>query len=112
MCNNTGEGEMDMAHESAPIDISKTGVPSLAEIAEEVRRTNRPRVLRRADEDVAVISPVRKAAKRSPFKPKSQADIDAFLSSAGGWKGIVDADKLREDIDASRALPIKPRPEL
>ncbi len=101
-----------MAHELTPIDISATGGPSLANVAEEVRRTNRPRLLRRADEDIAVISPVRKPAQRSPFKQKSQADIDAFLSSAGGWKDIVDTDKLKADIAASRQLPIKPRPEL
>jgi len=52
------------------------------------------------------------ALQRSPFKQKSQADIDAFLSSAGGWKDIVDTDKLKADIAASRQLPIKPRPEL
>jgi len=101
-----------MTHEVAPIDISKTGVPSLAEIVEEVRRTNRPRILRRADEDLAVISPVKKGAKQSPFKQKSQADIDAFLSTAGGWKDVVDTDKLKADIEASSALPIRPRPEL
>ena len=54
-----------MAHELTPIDISATGGPSLANVAEEVRRTNRPRLLRRADEDIAVISPVRKPAQRS-----------------------------------------------
>ncbi len=101
-----------MSQELAPIDISQTSVPSLADLAEEVRRTKRPRVLRRADQDVAIISPVRKAVRRSPFKPKSQADIAAFLSAAGGWKDVVDTDKLREDITASRALPIRPRPEL
>lgn len=101
-----------MSHEFAPIDSSQTSVPSLANIADEVRRTNRPRVLRRADQDGAVISPVRKAAKRTPFKPKSEADIAAFLSAAGGWKDVVDTDKLREDIAASRTLPIRPRPKL
>ena len=53
-----------MAHELAPIDISQANAPSLAEVVEEVRRTNRPAVLRRADEDVAIISPVKKPAQR------------------------------------------------
>ena len=30
------------------------------------RTTNRPRILKQADEDIAVISPIRKAAKRQP----------------------------------------------
>ncbi len=52
-----------MAHDYAPIDINTN--PSLIEIVEEIRRTNRPRILRRGDKDVAVISPVKKSAKGS-----------------------------------------------
>ncbi len=106
-----------MVHELAPIDISKTGVPSLVDVVEDVRRTNRPRILRQAGEDIAVISPIKKAAKRPSlkrplFKQRSQADIEAFLSSAGGWEDIVDTDKLKAGIEASHRLPIRPRPEL
>ena len=101
-----------MSHEFASIDIGETSAPSLADVAEEVWRTNRPRLLRRGGQEVAVISPVRKATKRTLFKPKSQADVAAFLSAAGGWKDVVDTDKLREDIAASRALAVRPRPEL
>lgn len=101
-----------MATEYTPIDISKGNVPDLAELAEEVHRTNRPRILRRADEDIAVIAPVRKPVRRSAIKKKSAADMEAFWSSFGGWKDVVDTDKLKADIEESRRISTKPRPEL
>lgn len=101
-----------MASEYAPIDISQGNVPDLAELAEEVRRTNRPRVLRRADVDIAVIAPVRKPGKPSSVRKKSAADMAAFWSSFGGWADVVDTDQLKADIAESRRLSTKPRPEL
>lgn len=98
-----------MATEYISVDISKT--PDLLEVVEEVHRTNKPCLLRRADEELAIISPVKKGAKRSPFKRKSPADMEAFLSSAGGWKD-VDTDRLKADIYESRRLSTKPRPDL
>jgi hypothetical protein len=100
-----------MAHEYPVIDLNNSNVPDLADVAEEVHRTRQPRVIRRADEELAVIAPVRKKAARSPFKKKSQADIDAFLSAAGSWKD-VDIDKLKADIAESRRISTKPRPQL
>lgn len=92
------------------IDI--TDKPDLVDVAEEVRTTGEPLVLRRGGEDLAVIRPVTKAAIRPPkspamrrLKPKrlSEADREAFLSAAGGWAD-VDTDKLIEDIYAARAV--------
>lgn len=97
-----------MTTEYAPIDISN--VPDLLDIAEEVRRTKRPRLLRRANEDLAIISPVRTAAQSS-LKKKSSADMDAFWSSFGSWKD-VDTEALKADIYESRRLSTKPRPDL
>lgn len=98
-----------MASEYIPLDISTAH--DLLELAEEVRRTNRPRLLRRANEDIAVIAPVRKRPVRSPFKKKSSADIASFLSAAGSWKD-EDTDKLKADIYESRRLSTRPRPDL
>lgn len=95
--------------EYIPVDIST--VHNLEELAEDVRRTNRPHVLRRADEDIAIIVPVKKETKRSVPRKKSKADIASFLASAGGWKD-VDTDRLKEDIYESRHLSTKPRPDL
>ena len=47
-----------MATEYPPIDLGRGNIPNLTELAEEVHRTNQPRVLRRADQDIAIISPI------------------------------------------------------
>ncbi len=103
-----------MAHEHETIDISHN--PDLLRLAEEVRASNTPRVLRRDNEDVAVVMPLSDGAKRKPtrssIKRKSPEAMAIFLSSAGGWKDLVDTDKLKEDIYESRRLSVKPRPEL
>lgn len=58
------KGHGSMASEYASIDLSKGKMPDLAELAEEVHRTNRPRVLRRADEEIAVIAPITRPRKQ------------------------------------------------
>jgi len=97
-----------MAHET--IDISNN--PDLLRLAEDVRRRNASAVLRNGDEAVAVMMPVTDTATRkvtrSPFKKKSQADIDAFLAAAGGWKDLVDTEQLKRDITESRARSGRP----
>ena len=45
-----------MTHERAPLDISH--VPELVHLAEEVRQSRAPRVLRHADQDLAVLAPL------------------------------------------------------
>jgi hypothetical protein len=39
-------------------------------------------------------------------------DDEAFLRSAGSWKGLVDAEKLIEDIYADRLLETREEPKL
>lgn len=99
-----------MAHEHETLDISKN--PDLLRLAEEVRRRNISTVLKNGDEDVAVVMPVTdtatRKAHRAPFKQKSQADIDAFLGAAGGWKELVDTERLKRDIYESRARSGRP----
>ena len=99
-----------MAHDYETLDI--THHPDLLRLAEEVRRTNTPTVLRRDNEDLAVLMPVAEGAtrkaRRSSIRKKSQADIDAFLSSAGGWKDLVDTEQLKRDIAESRARSSRP----
>ena len=102
-----------MAKELTPIDI--TDAPDLLQLAEEVRRSGKPRLLRRDDEDVAVLSPVTTPAKRRARKAKTytKADDEAFLSSAGGWQGNVDVDKFLKDNEESRRLSVSDHaPEL
>jgi len=54
------EKGIPMTHDHAPIDISH--VPELVHLAEEVRQSRTPRVLRHADADVAVLAPLGDAA--------------------------------------------------
>jgi hypothetical protein len=88
-----------MASELTAIDI--THMPDVARLAEEVRATGRSRVLRRADEDVAVLVPVPAAKRRHTRRTPSTADYEAFLASAGGWKD-EDTDTLIANIYESR----------
>jgi len=88
-----------------PLDISES--PELRELVETVSRERRPRTLRVADQDVAVIVPLASKASRSR-KAMSQRDIEAFLSSAGSWHGLVDTDQLKADIAESRRISSRP----
>ena|SRR5437879_3273412 len=99
-----------MAEEMIYIDISN--VPDLLKIAEEVRATQKPRMLQRNSEDVAVLMPVIPIQKRKAKRTKTKVDYEAFRAAAGGWKGLVDTDKLIADIYESRKLSTKPPIEL
>ncbi|CCF85431.1 hypothetical protein [Nitrolancea hollandica] len=91
-----------------PIDVSN--VPELLKLAEEVHATREPRVLRRDDEDLAVLMLVSKKAKRRR-KQKSEKDLEAFRASASSWKD-VDTDKLIADIYESRRRSSRPPVDL
>ena len=82
-------------------------MPDLAKIAEEVEATNIPRELKRDDKTVAVIVPVDQAV-RGKGKAKTKADYEAFKSAAGGWKDLVDTERLKQDIYASCKVSTRP----
>lgn len=65
-----------MANEYPSVDISHD--PEVSKLAEEVRTTNRSHILKRADEDIAVIAPVRTAAKRQPDKGAAVSGIPHY----------------------------------
>jgi predicted DNA-binding antitoxin AbrB/MazE fold protein len=44
--------------------------------------------------------------------PTSTRKKDAFATSAGSWKGTIDADKLIKDIYESRSISTRPEPNL
>jgi hypothetical protein len=90
-----------MASDGRVIDI--TNFPELVRIAEEVRASGKPRILRRDGEDLAILRPTRKRAWRSP----SKADYEAFLSSAGSWKD-VDTDTFVAQVYESRQRSSRP----
>src|SRR4051794_22309582 len=96
-----------MAKELTPVDITNT--PDLLRLAEEVRRSGQPRLLRRENEDLAVLSPVATPAKHRTRKAKTytKADDEAFLSSAGGWKDF-DLDEFLKNNEKSRRASRRP----
>jgi hypothetical protein len=99
-----------MARALISFDISKT--PDLLRLVEEVAESGKPRILRRADEDVAVLLPVKKETSRpTPFRKKTKADYEAFLASAGGWAD-VDIDTFLKENAKSRRLSTRPPAKL
>jgi len=88
-----------MAKELKRIDIGH--VPELLRIVDEVRATNEPRVLRRDSEDVAILLPA-KPARRRAGRTKTKADHEAFLASAGSWKGLVEAEEFTAYVNERR----------
>jgi hypothetical protein len=87
-----------MSREPVPIDITKT--PDLLRIAEDDQATGTPRVLRRDDEDLAVIVPIR--PRRPVSRARTQADREAFWAAAGSWHDLIDADEFKQQIAESR----------
>ncbi len=77
--------------------------PTILQLAEEVRRAGKPRMLRRAGQDIVVVLPlsVPAASSKRSGKTKPAADYEAFQSAAGSWAD-VDTDRLIEEIYATR----------
>src|SRR5438067_7860600 len=90
-----------MTKHLTPIDIRS--LPDLMRLAEEVKTTQTPRVLKNADETVAILMPVGTATKPKKKRAKTKADYEAFKSAAGSWKD-VDVEKFKKDIYESRRL--------
>jgi hypothetical protein len=83
--------------------INIDDVADLLSLAEEVRTTKEPRVLRRDSEDIAVLMPVTSPTCRKPKSKKTKEDYAAFHSAAGGWKD-VDTDTLIKNIYEDRRI--------
>lgn len=75
-----------MAKEPKRIDIS--AIPELLSIAEEVRRTNEPRILKQDSEDLAILSPVT-PRKRSKSKGQPVTRDDALFRLIGIGKSNI-----------------------
>ena len=45
-------------------------------------------------------------------RPKGKGMREALRASAGGWKGLVDADELKRNIYADRLISTRPEPKL
>ena len=45
-------------------------------------------------------------------RPKGKGMIEALRASAGGWKGLIDAEELKRNIYADRLISTRPEPKL
>ena len=95
-----------MTRSIASIEIGDK--PVLLRLAEEVRDSGEPRVLRRGDEDVAVVMPVGAVVAPGPFPPITEIERQAFLVSAGEWEFRMHVDEFVEDNAESRRLSSRP----
>jgi hypothetical protein len=86
-----------MVRDAAYVDIS--AMPEVARLAKEVARDGRPRVLREADTDIAVISPAPTRPRRRT-RPVTDAEIEAAL--AASWVGLVEPEELKRELDEAR----------
>ena len=91
---------------SQPLPIDITNMPDLVRIAEEVNATNQPRVLKRDNTPIAILTPV---TKKQAAKAKSQAVKEAF-ALAGAWKDLP-SDQMEEELDRIRHQS-KPTPPI
>ena len=78
-----------------PIDISH--IPELVRIAEEVEATNKPRVLKRENTPLAILTPVK---KKQSSQAKSKA-VKEVLALAGAW-GDRDWNEVEAELDRIR----------
>ena len=84
---------------------------NLAALFDRVTQNRETIIVEREAGERAILKPVTavRAARRRRI---SAADRAAFLASAGGWKGLVDTEKLKRDIAESRMLSTRPPVEL
>jgi hypothetical protein len=97
-----------MAEHLKALDISD--MPEVRRLAEEVSTTREARILCTPNGDLAVVSPLGRGTRRNGHV-KTEADLSAFRSAAGGWKD-VDTDRLVEDIYETRRRSNRPPVEL
>jgi hypothetical protein len=83
-----------MAH---PTSIDITNIPELVRIAEEVEATNKPRVLKRDNTPIAILTPV----KKKPSAKAKQKAMKETLALAGAW-GDRDWNEVEAELDHIR----------
>lgn len=83
-----------MPQDAPPLDVSQN--PDLSRLVREVNETGRPRLIYAAGA-TARLSPVRSARERRSLTPEQRETI--LQQTFGAWKGIVDADRLKQELN-------------
>src|SRR5688500_482218 len=100
-----------MTSELTPLDIS--GMPELAQLADEVQRTGKRRVLHRGPRPIAVLTPVPQDSRTDQADIWAGYDPDRVRQALHGSMGVldtVDTEQLKADIRAQRAQDSAGRP--
>jgi len=97
-----------MATEPQYIDLDDSD-SDLARLADEVRATNAPRLLRRGGVVIATITPATPAVptKRKPLRDMTEEEREQeFRSSFGTLRGHQGLDQTLREIDSRRGVPM------
>lgn len=97
---------------SDPRPIEVESVTGLKELVEEIRAEGTPRILRGNGENLAVIVPLPKNEPSRGKRRISEEDYLLFLSSAGSWRNVVDAERFLKGNYESRRRSSRPHIEL
>jgi hypothetical protein len=100
-----------MAAERKYIDVDK--IPELSRIVDEIEKSRSETVLLRNGKASALVTPLDfPEARDRELAIDPERQLEALHAAAGGWRGLVDGDKLIEDIYAARELPSRALPKL
>ena len=106
-----------MASNAPGIEVAE--ISALAGLVDEVRRSRRPRILRRDGEDVALLIPApshgARPARAGRLRPPTAEDVArsraGIEAAAGTWKDI-DVEALSRELRRQRDITTRPPVEL
>ena len=78
-------------------------VDDLYRVLKEIRAEDEPLVIQGDNGDEIILPPgPRRRAKRRTEEERAKVDEEAFLSSAGSWKDLIDVDEFKRQYKAAR----------
>lgn len=94
-----GGDRYEMSPSAVRTDVSQ--MPDVLALAEEVARTGIPHLLERAEQTLAIISPLRpNSLRRRRVTPRS--GHESLLSAFGAWKDSIDPEAMKRMIRDGR----------
>jgi hypothetical protein len=99
-----------MVAERRVIDIDES--PDLIRLVDDLDASHAETVLRRNGKEIAYVAPLPAPNRHRHRRTDPDKLKEALRATAGGWSGLVDADKLIEEIYAARDLPERQLPDL
>ena len=78
-------------------------VDDLFRVVKEVRGRDEPLVIQHDGTEIVVPASHRPKRRRLTPEERAKADEEAFLSSAGSWRGHIDPDEFMKQVRAGRS---------